>query len=469
MRKGPAQLKWLWIFAIADAAAVVLGLAAAYGLRFHSGLLPVTKSYSPVEYLRVLPLAVVVWLFWLNQQGLYEFRERAFNLQILKKIAHADVLALMTIITVHFFERTLEYSRLVYAFVLVTCFLSVAGERFLLDRLLAWLRKRGRLPATRVAILGTGALAQHLAARISRHGLLGMQAVGFIRGRNADVVGGESGSLHGLPVLGSFEQVRELIREHKIEEIIAAQPDVPAEELLDFILECEKELVRIRVVPGVLQAMLVEMSVEQIDGIPLFGLKETPLRGWNVVLKRAFDVVVSATVLILASPLMAAIALAIKLTSPGPVFYRQKRVGLDGRSFTMIKFRSMVVDAEKESGPVWAKPDDPRVTPVGRILRRWNLDELPQFWNVLRGDMSLVGPRPERPYFVQQFRESIPRYMARHRVKCGLTGWAQVNGLRGQTPIKERIEYDLFYIENWSFWFDLKILLLTLFARKNAY
>ncbi|MCX7625249.1 MAG: undecaprenyl-phosphate glucose phosphotransferase [Candidatus Sumerlaeaceae bacterium] len=469
MRKGPAQLKWLWIFATADALAVVGGLAAAYGLRFHSGLLPVTKGYSPGEYLRILPLAVVVWLFWLNQQGLYEFRERAFNLQILKKIARADVFALMTIITVHFFERTLEYSRLVYAFVLITCFLSLAGERFLLDRLLAWLRKKGKLPATRVAILGTGQLAQHLAARISGHGLLGMQLVGLIRGKGAEDGSMAPECLAQLPILGSFSELRELIRQHNIEEIIAAQPDVPAEELLDFILECEKQLVRIRVVPGVLEAMLVEMSVEQIDGIPLFGLKETPLRGWNLVLKRAFDILVSATVLVLASPLMGIIAVAIKLTSPGPVFYRQKRVGLDGRSFTMIKFRSMVVDAEKETGPVWARPDDPRVTRVGRFLRRWNLDELPQFWNVLCGDMSLVGPRPERPHFVEQFRESIPRYMARHRVKCGLTGWAQVNGLRGQTPIKERIEYDLFYVENWSFWFDLKILLLTLFARKNAY
>ncbi|MGB9693044.1 MAG: exopolysaccharide biosynthesis polyprenyl glycosylphosphotransferase, partial [Candidatus Sumerlaeaceae bacterium] len=258
-------------------------------------------------------------------------------------------------------------------------------------------------------------------------------------------------------------------REHAIEEIIAAQPDLPAEELLDFLLECEKELVRIRVVPGLLESMLVEMSVEQIDGIPLFGLKETPLRGWNVVFKRAFDIVVSATILVLASPLMAVIALAVKLSSPGPILYKQTRVGLDGRKFKIVKFRSMVANAEETTGPVWASPDDPRVTRVGRFLRRWNLDELPQFWNVLRGDMSLVGPRPERPHFVKQFRESIPRYMARHRVKCGITGWAQVNGLRGQTPIEDRIAYDLYYIENWSFWLDLKILALTLFARKNAY
>lgn len=467
MRQGPRQLRWLLIFAMADAVAVALGLCAAYALRFHSGLVPVSKGYSPSEYLRMLPLAVVVWLFWLNQQGLYEFRERAFNLQILKKLLRADVFALMTVITIHFFERTLEYSRLVYAFALVACFVALAAERLMLDRILAALRRRGKLPSTRVAILGTGPLALMLAERIRRHTLLGMEVVGFIT--PGQVAEESESSAAPMRILGALERVRELIREHRIEEIIAAQPNVPEETLLDFMLECEKELVRIRVVPGMLESMLVEMSVEQIDGIPLFGLKETPLRGWNLVLKRAFDIVVSATVLVVASPLMLGIALAIKLTSPGPVFYRQKRVGLDGRRFTMIKFRSMVENAEEKTGPVWARPDDPRVTPIGRWLRRWNLDELPQFWNVLRGDMSLVGPRPERPHFVKQFREQIPRYMARHRVKCGLTGWAQVNGLRGQTPISERIAYDLFYIENWSFWFDIKILFLTLFARKNAY
>jgi exopolysaccharide biosynthesis polyprenyl glycosylphosphotransferase len=465
MRKRRRRVGWLWAFALADAAAVVVGLAAAYFLRFGTHFVPVTKGYSPVEYLRMLPGAVVIWLFWINQEGLYEFRERAFNLQILRKLFWANLLALMTVVTLHFFLRTLEFSRLVYALVLVTCFVSLAAERLALDRVLAWARRRGKVASTRVAILGMGPLAQHLAGRIAGHSRLGMKMIGFIAAHEREAAGADL----AWPVLGPFDRVREVVREHEIEEIIAAQPNLAPEQLLDFILECEKELVRIRVVPGLLQAMLVEMSVEQIDGIPLYGLKETPLRGWNVVLKRAFDVVVSATALAVMSPLMAVIAVAVKLSSPGPVFYRQTRVGLDGRRFKIIKFRSMVADAEAMTGPVWAAPDDPRVTRVGRFLRRWNLDELPQLWNVLRGDMSLVGPRPERPLFVKQFRESIPRYMARHRVRSGVTGWAQVNGLRGRTPVEDRISYDLYYIENWSFWFDLKILFMTLFARKNAY
>lgn len=465
MRQGREQVKWLLVFATTDAVAVALGLVVAYGLRFYSGLIPVTKGYSPTEYLRILPLAVVIWLFWLNSGGAYDFRERAFNLQILRKLVRATVLAVMSLITLHFFERKLEYSRLIYLFSLVSCSATLALGRLALDRILAYGRRRGWLHPTRVAILGTGTLARNLAQRIQQHAYLGMKVVGFIAPfENRDVTHIES-----LPVIGSFERVRDIVRDHDVEELIVAQPDLSPEELVDFILECEKELVRIRVIPNVLEALLVEMSVEQIDGIPLYGLKETPLQGWNVVVKRVFDIVVSSTVLIVSFPLMVLIALAVKLSSPGPVFYRQTRVGLDGRRFRMVKFRSMVADAEDQTGPVWAKPDDPRVTPVGRILRRWNLDELPQFWNVLRGDMSLVGPRPERPYFVKQFREQIPRYMARHRVKCGITGWAQVNGLRGNTPIEDRVKYDIYYIENWSFWFDLKILFMTLFARRNAY
>ncbi|MCX7963838.1 MAG: undecaprenyl-phosphate glucose phosphotransferase [Candidatus Sumerlaea chitinivorans] len=474
-----AYLTHMLVFAATDAVAVCCGLLFAYFLRFHAEIVPVVKGYAPAAYARILPLAIVVWLFWINQLGGYDFRARAFNLQIVKKLAKADLLAVMTLVTLHFFERTLEYSRLMYVLAMGTCFVSLSAARLALDRVLAHLRRRGVIRATRVAIVGTNALALELAQRIAQHAYLGFEVVGLIRGSDtaSDAPSGgallaspqgETGAFQ-LPILGNFQQARELIRRHAIEEIIVAEPSLDPQEVLEFILECEKELVTIRVVPNLLEAMLVEMSVEQIDGIPLFGLRETPLQGWNVVFKRAFDIVVSAVVLVLASPLMLLIALAVKLSSPGPVFYRQTRVGLDGQRFKIVKFRSMYQDAEEATGPVWATENDPRVTPVGRVLRRWNLDELPQFWNVLKGEMSLVGPRPERPHFVKQFRERVPRYMARHRVKCGMTGWAQIHGLRGNTSIDERLRYDLYYIENWSFWLDLKILFFTLFARKNAY
>lgn len=468
MRRRRVRVKQLLTFAFTDLVGVLLGLGLAYALRFHAGIVEVTKSYSPQLYLDLMPLAALTWVFWLEMVGCYGFRERAFNLQILKKLVKASALAMMTIIVVHFFQRTQEYSRPLYPLALLTCTFMLSVARLVLDRILARMRRKGRLRSASVAILGTGNLGQTIAEKIRNHAYLGMKVAGFV------TAGDTSGSprqvsVAGFRILGGFDQIREVIREHGIDEIIIAQPDLTPREVLNFMLECEKEIVTVRLVPNLLEAMLVEMSVEQIDGIPLFALKESPLQGWNIVMKRIFDVVFSLLLLIALSPVIAAVALLVKLTSPGPVLYKQKRVGLDGRRFTIRKFRSMYIDAEERTGPVWASRHDPRVTPVGRWLRRLNLDELPQLWNVLRGNMSLVGPRPERPHFVKKFREAIPRYMVRHRVKAGITGWAQVNGLRGNTSIDERIKYDIYYIDNWSIWLDLKILLLTVTAHENAY
>jgi Undecaprenyl-phosphate glucose phosphotransferase len=212
--------------------------------------------------------------------------------------------------------------------------------------------------------------------------------------------------------------------------------------------------------------------LEELDGIPIINIHDVPLKGFNTVLKRAIDAGLSAAALLVVAPLMLLLTIIIKASSKGPAFFRQERMGLDGKRFYVWKFRSMYHEAERESGPVWAREDDPRCTPVGRILRRFSLDELPQFWNVLKGDMSLVGPRPERPFFVEQFKQRIPQYMLRHKVKAGLTGWAQVNGWRGNTSIEKRIEYDLYYIENWSVSLDFKILWLTVlkgFFHRHAY
>ncbi len=231
-------------------------------------------------------------------------------------------------------------------------------------------------------------------------------------------------------------------------------------------------MVDILIVPDILQFVMLRAGLESLDGIPMINLAETPLSGWYAPVKRAADIIFSVLGMLILSPLLAAIAVAIKLSSPGPIIYRQERISLDGTLFEMFKFRSMRTDAEDETGAVWASPDDPRRTRLGAFLRRTSLDELPQLFNILKGQMSFVGPRPERPIFVDQFREKIPRYMLRHKVKCGLTGWAQVNGWRGNTSIEKRIEYDIYYIENWSLSFDLKIVWLTLrngFVNKHAY
>jgi Undecaprenyl-phosphate glucose phosphotransferase len=233
-----------------------------------------------------------------------------------------------------------------------------------------------------------------------------------------------------------------------------------------------REMIDVKVVPDLLQVIALRARLEDLDGIPIVNINDVPLQGFNAFVKRALDVVLSATALLVLAIPFGLVALLIRRTSPGAIFYRQERMGLDGKPFTIYKFRSMYQDAENETGPIWARDNDPRCTPVGRLLRRTNVDELPQLWNVLRGDMSLVGPRPERPYFVDQFKQRIPQYMLRHKVRAGLTGWAQVNGWRGNTSIEKRIEYDLYYIENWSVALDIKIMWLTVlkgFFHKHAY
>jgi len=274
------------------------------------------------------------------------------------------------------------------------------------------------------------------------------------------------------PRLGGLEDIRAVLDRQQVDIVFIALPHSEYPRLTSVLNEIGDDPVAIHFVPDVFGLASLRGGVEEFESIPFVHLRESPLYGWNRVAKRVLDLIVGGGALVLAAPVMLAIATALKLVSRGPVLYRQERMGLDGQRFRMLKFRTMRVDAERETGPVWARPDDSRRTRLGAFLRRWSLDELPQLWNVLRGEMSLVGPRPERPSFVEEFRRRVPGYMLRHKVKAGITGWAQINGWRGQTSIEKRIEYDLYYIERWSLGLDLKILLLTFwsgFRNRNAY
>jgi Undecaprenyl-phosphate glucose phosphotransferase len=273
-------------------------------------------------------------------------------------------------------------------------------------------------------------------------------------------------------VLGHFGEIGELVQSSGVDEVLIALPSSQSEDLNRLLGMLDNEAVDIRIVPDLLRYVTLRCDIEEFNGLPIVRINDSPLIGWGAAAKRATDVILSAMALVLLAPLLLLLAILIKLTAPGPVLYVQERMGLDGRSFPMLKFRSMRVDAEAASGPVWAQAVDNRRTALGTFLRKTSLDELPQFWNVLRGDMSLVGPRPERPVFVNRFRKEVPHYMLRHKVRAGITGWAQVNGWRGNTSLDRRIECDLFYIRNWSYALDLKILILTLwkgFVDKNAY
>jgi Undecaprenyl-phosphate glucose phosphotransferase len=265
----------------------------------------------------------------------------------------------------------------------------------------------------------------------------------------------------GLPLLGTVGDVAEVVQREKVDIIYVALPLDEHLQMLSVVEVASRECIDVHVVPDLLQFIALRARLEDLDGLPLISINDIPLRGMNSVVKRTVDVVLSLGLLIVAAIPTLVVVWAIRRSSAGPAFYTQERMGLDGKAFKVYKFRSMYTNAEDTSGPVWARDDDPRATPIGKWLRRYDFDELPQFWNVLKGDMSIVGPRPERPFFVEQFKYQIPQYMLRHKVKSGITGWAQVNGWRGNTSLEKRIEFDLYYIENWSLRLDFKIMWLT--------
>ena len=461
----------VFVLVLADVLAVIAAWSTAFFLRFNVDIIPVIKAYPTFpHYLSFVPIVLVFWLAAARLLDLYgpqlsrSLRARAWNAW------KAATLSLVLLTALTFFYREFPFARfsrvvMAYYWIIVTVYAVIA--RTLAQTILKNLRRRG-YEVRRILIAGTGELGVDLGGRMRANEVLGIEVVGYLTDREEEV-----GSLiSGVPVTGRLEDAREVILRFQADQLFIALP-MDGQDHLQRVLEgLGEELIDIKVVPDFLKFMKLNAGIEDFDGLPVISLRESPLFGVNRLVKRTADIVLSLAALLVLSPLMVLIAWAIKLTSPGPVLYRQERMGLDGISFQMFKFRSMREGAEEESGAVWASPKDPRRTSVGRIIRKASLDELPQLFNVLRGDMSVVGPRPERPVFVEDFRKNIPGYMLRHKVKAGITGWAQVNGWRGNTPIENRIECDLYYIENWSLGFDLKILWLTLWKgiiHKHAY
>jgi len=364
-----------------------------------------------------------------------------------------------------FFKNQLDYPRLMMVYIWMLTILFTSLGRAIQSRLQLSLQARN-WGEERVLIVGTGEVGRMVMQKIRRSPGLGYRVIGFVDD-DAKVR-----AVHDSPVLGTTDDIPELVESQKINEVIIAMPEASHQEILKIASKCDRGRVTIKVFPDVFQIMATEVSIGDLGGLPLLTMRDVALRGWRLTVKRVMDVVGSAITLVILSPLMMLLAVLIKLDSEGPVFYTQERMGLDGKRFMMLKLRSMRADAEENTGPVWATAADSRRTRLGTIIRRFSIDELPQFINVILGDMSLVGPRPERPIFVEQFKQSIPRYMDRHREKSGITGWAQINGLRGDTSIIERTKYDLWYIENWSVALDLRIMIRTfikLFTDHNAY
>jgi Undecaprenyl-phosphate glucose phosphotransferase len=373
------------------------------------------------------------------------------------------LVGVVVLVAITFFVRRYEYSRGVVFLFTVVSGISLSAFRLSIRGVLRELRRRGR-NLRYVLVIGSGRLAEELIERVHHHAEVGLRIVGVLSDDRS------LRHVRGAPVLGGYGDVKPALARHPADQVIVALPRTDTDQLEKILAALQDETVSVSLVPDLFAFMTLRSSAEEFDGVPMIGLRESPLVGWSAVQKRAFDILVSGLVLLATSPLTAAVALAIRASSGAPVLYVQERMGLDGRLFRMLKFRTMRPGAEDESGPVWARADDPRRTRLGAFLRRWNLDELPQLWNVFRGDMSLVGPRPERPELIARFRHEIPGYMLRHTVKAGLTGWAQVHGWRGDTSLHERIEHDLYYIQNWSLGLDVRILLMTLWRGfRNAY
>lgn len=464
MLKRSSQALTAWLI-LSDLTVTGLAWVGAYYVRFSTGWIPILKPTPDVSLCwRHLPLVLLLSVVAYRLAGQYAVhRLRRFREEMVAVLKGTGLLTLVLMATIFMLQDPYESRASMLLFTLLTAF-SVLVVRRLSWITIRFFRSRG-YNQTHAIIVGTGRTARKIARTLRRVHWMGIKNLGFVEDQ-------PNRWTSDLDILGTTADLPRLIAKYRVEHVFIALPLSRYHEARRVFDVLSQTLVEVRLVADVPHLAGLSLTTTNLDGLPVIGLRESPHFGLNVVVKRAMDVVLSLVALVVLSPLLFFLGAMIKLTSPGPVFYRQERCGLNGRTFAMLKFRSMRIDAEKESGAVWACKDDPRRTWFGAFLRKTSLDELPQLLNVLRGDMSLVGPRPERPVFIRQFSKTIPNYMARHSVKAGMTGWAQVHGWRGNTSLRKRLQYDLYYITHWNPWLDLRILWMTVLHgifHRNAY
>jgi Undecaprenyl-phosphate glucose phosphotransferase len=463
-RVSQSLVAWFLLWDLALTAGAWL---LAYHLRFQSGLFSAPRGVPPLAwYLRALPLMLLVGMIAYRLAGMYEIhRLRRFREELAAVTRGVALMALLVVATS--FARQAQYeSRGAMVMFSVGALVGITTARRLSWSGVRRLRARG-VNQSHALVVGTGRLARVTVRTLRAVNWSGIQPVGYVeddghRGPGAD-----------LAVVGAIADLPALVERHHIEHVFVALPLNRYADARRVFTALSQTVVDVQLVADLPAVAGMAFTTTQIHGLTVIGLRENPHHGLNVVVKRTMDVALAGLALVLLAPVMAVIAALVKLSSPGPVLYRQERCGLNGRPFMMLKFRSLRADAEK-NGPQMTAVNDPRRTWLGAVLRKTNLDELPQFFNVLWGDMSIVGPRPERPVFVSQFAKTIPNYNARHAVKAGITGWAQVNGWRGNSSLRKRVQFDLYYISHWNPLFDLRIMFLTvwrmLFSKqKHAY
>lgn len=419
-------------------------------------------------YLLALVCALTIALFLFPACRLYQSIRSDSFVHYLMRIFQAIFMLTMILAGLGFLAKVGEiYSRVWFVSWMALSLLLLVLTRCILIYALRTMRARG-MNERRVVILGATELGGKLAEAVQQALWTGFRIVAILD----DQASSKPSTLHHVNIQQTPDDLVAFLKQNAIDEIWIALPLEAQSRMSAVLHELRHETVTTRLVLDIFGLDLLNHSVTDLAGFPVLNIRSTPMTGINRLLKAIEDRLLASLILLLISPLLIVIALGVKLTSRGPVFFRQKRVGWNGHEFEMLKFRTMPVNAEAKTGPVWATAQDDRATFIGKFLRRTSLDELPQFINVLKGEMSIVGPRPERKVFVDEFKEKVPRYMQKHVVKAGITGWAQVNGWRGNTSLEKRIEYDLYYIENWSIFFDLKIIFYTIFKgfiNPNAY
>ncbi|MBN1272784.1 MAG: undecaprenyl-phosphate glucose phosphotransferase [Candidatus Aminicenantes bacterium] len=468
------RTRLIGLFLFSDILGILCAYFYSYFFRFYALFIPVdpNKGIPPVkDYIFVFFMFLSVHLVVFYVQGFYKKRLKRtrfddFIFITLNAVATLAVcLAILSYLSNYsqgrapLFRMTFKIS---HGFLAVYFFVFILLVTFFRNQIYFFMKRRYAkgLSLQNVLIIGAGEMGKAVAQKLTQYKDLGFSVKGFLddgekAGDKIDIDG-------GISVLGRLEELSQTVEQYNISDVYVALDLNNYNKILATLKVLEKHVVNIRLIPDLFQLLTLKASIQDLDGFPVISIDEPPLRGIMLILKRLIDFIVSLVLLILISPFLLLMALLVKLSSKGPVLYHQERMGLDGKTFTIHKFRTMISNAEDGTGPVMARRDDPRMTHLGRILRKFSIDELPQFINVLKGEMSLIGPRPERPHFVKNFKEMIPKYMLRHKVKSGITGWAQVHGLRQDTPIEKRLEYDFYYIQNWSISLDIKIIWLTL-------
>lgn len=442
---------------------------AAYWIRFDSGWLEGKAALSFSAYMLWGLVYAIIAVLVGYYAGLYKPRRRTRFSMDVWKLGQVHLLSFVGLLSALYFAKQIHISREFLGIFLGLNLCCLTIYRFTVKKMLFRLRRRG-FNKKYLLILGAGSVGRNFHKSLLQYPEMGYEVFGFL---DDHVTEHPPTGYPMPPILGGLDRLEEVLRKHTIDEVIIALPLAAYEKFAEIIEICDNAGAKTLIIPDYFDLLPARPYFDNFAGIPLINVRDIPLDELsNRLLKRAFDIVFSIAAIIVTSPVMLFAVIGIKLTSPGPVLFKQERMGLDRRTFIMYKFRSMHVSDQRTADTQWTVKDDPRRTKFGAFLRRTSIDELPQFFNVLKGDMSVVGPRPERPYFVEQFKDEIPKYMVKHHVRPGITGWAQTNGLRGDTSIRDRINHDLYYLENWSFMFDLKIIILTIlrgFVNRNAY